>query len=63
LILLAFSLTEPYERLICREKIRGKLSHNLIDELNQLGRSLPYQEQVNTFQEITQFLVNSSKEE
>ncbi|ADI64614.1 hypothetical protein [Trichormus azollae] len=43
LILPAFSLTEPYETLICREKIRGKLLHNLRDELNQLGHSLPYQ--------------------
>jgi predicted nucleic acid-binding protein len=63
LILPVFSLTEPYETLICREKIRGKLLHNLRDELNQLGHSLPYQQQVNTFQEITQFLVNSAKEE
>lgn len=32
-------------------------------ELSQLGRSLQYQQQVHNYQEITEFLVNSGKEE
>ncbi|MDD1414666.1 PIN domain-containing protein [Dolichospermum sp. ST_con] len=63
LILPAFSFTEPYETLIRREKKRRNLSQNLHQELSQLGRSLPYQQQVRTYQEITEFLVNSGKEE
>ena len=63
LIVPAFSLTEPYETLIRREKNRRNLSQDLHKELSQLGRSLPYQQQVHTYQEITEFLVNSGKEE
>lgn len=63
LILPAFSLTEPYETLIRREKNRRNLSQDLHKELSQLGRSLPYQQQVHTYQEITEFLVNSGREE
>lgn len=63
LVLPAFSLTEPYETLIRREKNPRNLSQDLHRELSQIGRSLPYQQQVNTYQEITEFLVNSGKEE
>ncbi|WP_413174768.1 PIN domain-containing protein [Anabaena azotica] len=63
LVLPAFSLTEPYEKLIRSKNTRKKLSDDLRRELSQLGRSLPYQEQANTFQEITKFLVNSGTEE
>jgi predicted nucleic acid-binding protein len=63
LILPAFSLAEPYETLIRSEKTRRNLSNELSRELSQLKRSLPYQQQVGTFQEITDFLVNSTQEE
>ncbi|MEM9923689.1 MAG: PIN domain-containing protein [Cyanobacteria bacterium P01_D01_bin.50] len=63
LILPAFSLAEPYETLIRNNKKRQKLSQDLKKEFSQLSRSLPYQEQISTFEDITAFLVRSQEEE
>lgn len=63
LIVPAFSLAEPYETLIRNNKKRQKLSQNLRNEFSQLSRSLPYQEQISTFEDITAFLLRSQEEE
>ncbi|MDY6902190.1 MAG: PIN domain-containing protein [Cyanobacteriota bacterium] len=63
LIVPAFSLAEPYETLIRNNKKRQKLSEDLKTELSQLRRSVPYQEQIRTFEDTTAFLVSSQQEQ
>ncbi len=63
LIVPAFSLAEPYETLIRNNKKRQKLSQDLKKELSQLSRSLPYQEQIRTFEDTTAFLISSQEEQ
>ena len=63
LIVPAFSLAEPYKTLIRNNKKRQKLSEDLKKELSQLRRSLPYQEQIRTFEDTTAFLVSSQQEQ
>lgn len=63
LIVPAFSLAEPYETLIRNNRKRQKLSEDLKKELSQLSRSLPYQEQIRTFEDTTAFLVSSQQEQ
>ncbi|MEM7714561.1 MAG: PIN domain-containing protein [Cyanobacteria bacterium P01_A01_bin.68] len=59
----AFSLAEPYETLIRNNKKRQKLSEDVKQELSQLRRSQPYQEQIRTFEDTTAFLVSSQQEQ
>lgn len=63
LIVPAFSLAEPYETLIRNNKKRQKLSQDLKKVLSQLSRSLPYQEQIRTFEDTTAFLISSQEEQ
>ena len=63
LILPAYSLIEPYETTIRYAKERTKLSNELGKEIRQLSRSKPYQEQIDTMQEVTAFLVRSQEDE
>ncbi len=63
LIVPAFSLAEPYETLIRNNKKRHNLAQNLRNEFSQLSRSLAYQEQIRTFEDINAFLVRSQEEE
>jgi len=63
LILPAYSLIEPYETTIRYAKERTKLSNELGKEIRQLSRSKPYQQQIDTMQEVTAFLVRSQEDE
>ncbi|KKD35528.1 PIN domain-containing protein [Limnoraphis robusta] len=63
LVIPAYSLVEPYEKMIRYEKNRRRLSGELKIELEQLGRSQSYSEQVNLFRDLTSFLVRTQEDQ
>lgn len=63
LILPAFSLAEPYETLIRRDKDRKQLAQRVEAELRQLGRSKPYKAETDVYQDVASFLIRSGEEE
>ncbi|MEA5519425.1 PIN domain-containing protein [Limnoraphis robusta] len=63
LVIPAYSLVEPYEKMIRSEKNRTRLSGELKIELEQLGRSQSYSEQVNLFRDLTSFLVRTQEDQ
>jgi predicted nucleic acid-binding protein len=63
LIIPAYSLAEPYETLIRRDKNRTQLAKSVLDEINQLSRSLPYKAEINTFHTLVSLLTKSGAEE
>ena len=63
LILPAYSLAEPYETLIRRDRDRKRLADTLEVELNQLGRSAPYKAEIDPLRAVTSLLTKSGSEE
>jgi len=63
LIVPAFSLTEPYETLVRRDKDRKQLAQTVKNELRELGRSKPYQTETSAYQAFANLLTRSGKEE
>lgn len=63
LILPAYSIGEPYEAQVRREKRRVALHSQLIQEIKELSRSKPYSDFMRDSQEITDLLIRSNEEE
>ena len=59
----AFSFAEPHETLVKRMKERKILNNKLILEIQQLARSRPYKEMINTLQQVTGLLVQSIEDD
>lgn len=63
LIIPAYSLAEPHEKLNRQAKSRKDLQQVLDTELRQLARSASYTTRINSIQDIARLLVQSSEEE
>ncbi|HWX41618.1 MAG TPA: PIN domain-containing protein [Blastocatellia bacterium] len=63
LVLPAFSIGEPYEAWVRRNRQRRDLHAKLISEIRELSRSKPYQESPTRFSELTSFLIDSGDDE
>jgi hypothetical protein len=63
LILPAYAVAEPYSAWAGRKKRRAQLHSELTKELKELGRSEPYSESREEFQDITRALLASGEEE
>ena len=59
----AYSLAEPYETLVRRQRKRKKMKEALDGELKQLSRSAAYEDQLGRFRDLTDLLINSADEE
>lgn len=57
LVIPAYCLAEPYERLVRRSRQRAELYRNLTSELRELSRSRPYSEFAEQFKDITDALL------
>jgi hypothetical protein len=60
LVIPAYCLVEPYEKLNRQEKSRKQLVNQLNVEINQLKRNHLYQSQLHHFNSITELLTNSA---
>ena len=63
LIILAYCLAEPHEKLTRQAGSRRELQRNLETELRQLARTASYTARVNSIQDIASLLVRSNEEE
>jgi predicted nucleic acid-binding protein len=63
LIIPAYCLAEPYEKLIRQARSRRELQQNLEAELRQLARSSSYRTRVTSIQDIASLLIQSNEEE
>lgn len=63
LLVPAYSLVEPYETIIRFAKNRTRLSRELATEVRQLLRSKPYQEELDSLQNVTDLLLRTQDEE
>jgi predicted nucleic acid-binding protein len=63
LILPAYCLAEPHEKLIRQAGQRRELQQNLDTELRQLSRTSSYQARIKSIQDIANLLVQSNQEE
>lgn len=63
LIIPAYCLTEPYEKLIRQARSRRELQQNLEAELRQLARSSSYRTRVTSIQDIASLLIQSNEKE
>lgn len=63
LILPAYCLAEPHEKLIRQARSRREMQQNLETELRQLARTPSYAARLNSIQDITSLLVQSNEEE
>jgi hypothetical protein len=63
LVLPAFCIAESYEARIRREKRRTRIVKKLDEELRELSRSKPYQEEINARLSTTGLLTRISREE
>jgi len=63
LVIPAYSLAEPHEKLTRQAKSRRDLQQVLDTELRQLARSASYTTRINSIQDIASLLVQSSEEE
>ena len=63
LVVPAYSLVEPFETLTRRFKKRQSMSEDVRSELKQLGRSAPYEERAQAFQDIAALFVQSQEDE
>ena len=59
----AYSLAEPYETLVRRQRKRRKMKEALDGELRQLSRSAAYEDQLGRFRDLTALLISSADEE
>ena len=63
LVIPAYSLAEPHEKLTRQAKNRRDLQQVLDTELRQLARSASYQTRINSIENIASLLVQSNEEE
>ncbi len=63
LVIPAYSLVEPYETLVRRQKQRKKTKLDLDTELGQLARTAAYSQRLGEFQSLTALLIDSADEE
>lgn len=63
LILPAYSLAEPYEKLNRQAKNRKKLQSELNIELRQLSRSKTYTNRIESIKDLAKLIVQSNEEE
>jgi predicted nucleic acid-binding protein len=63
LLIPAYSLMEPLETLIRRDKDRSRLAESIGNEFKQLARSVPYKTETTTFQGVVSLLTRSGSEE
>lgn len=63
LVLPAYSVGEPYEKLIRRRKERRQLSERLRQELNELRRSAPYANEAEQYSDLARLLIDSNEQE
>ncbi|MDJ0677938.1 MAG: PIN domain-containing protein [Calothrix sp. MO_167.B42] len=63
LIIPAYSLAEPHEKLNRQGNKRRELQKSLNDELRQLSRTSSYTNRINNIQDITSLIVQSNEEE
>ncbi|MBA3468651.1 MAG: DUF4935 domain-containing protein [Herpetosiphonaceae bacterium] len=63
LIIPAYSLAEPHEKLIRQARSRRDLQHVLDTELRQLARTTTYKTRITSLQDITQLLIQSNEDD
>jgi predicted nucleic acid-binding protein len=63
LIIPAYSLAEPHEKLNCQARLRRELQQSLDAELRQLSRSGSYKNRIISFQSIGSLITQSNEEE
>lgn len=63
LVIPAYSLAEPHEKLIRQANSRKELQRKLRDELQQLSRTASYMSRISSIQDIANLLVQSNEEE
>ena len=63
LVLPAFSVVEPYETWVRRDKQRRELYAKLKSEIRELSRSKPYAEESEKLQELSRLFLRSGEEE
>jgi predicted nucleic acid-binding protein len=63
LIIPAYSLAEPHEKLIRQARNRWELQQSLTAELRQLSRTASYTNRIQSIQDIARLLVQSNEEE
>lgn len=63
LVLPAYCVGEPYERMVRRDRQRREVHRRLSDELRELSRSAPYVEPVARLGEFTGVLVEAGQQE
>lgn len=63
LVLPAYSLGEPYEKLIRRQRERKQLSERVRQELHELGRSAPYANKAAQHSDLVRLLIDSNEQE
>jgi predicted nucleic acid-binding protein len=63
LVIPAYSLSEPHEKLTRQAKIRRDLQQGLDAELRQLSRTASYTSRISNIQDIANLLVQSNEEE
>lgn len=63
LIIPAYALAEPNETLIRRDLERKELAPKVGKALRELSRSIPYETEATTFQEVVSLLTRSGSEE
>lgn len=59
----AYSLAEPHEKLIRQANNRKELQRKLRDELQQLSRTASYINRISSIEDIANLLVQSNQEE
>jgi predicted nucleic acid-binding protein len=63
LVLPAYSIGEPYEKLIRRRRERRQLSDRLRQELHELRRSAPYANEAEQYSDLARLLIDSNEQE
>lgn len=63
LVIPAYSLAEPHEKLIRQARSRNQLQQSLNAELGQLKRTASYASRIKSIQQINRLLVDSNEEE
>ena len=63
LIIPAYSLAEPHEKLIRQAKSRQELQRSLDAELRQLTRTASYADRIRNIQDIASLMIQSNEEE
>lgn len=63
LIIPAYSLAEPHEKLIRQARSRRDLQQTLDSELRQRTRTTPYAARIGSIEDINRLLIRSNEEE